>query len=233
MARHALKVSLLLVPSLATVVLLLYCMFSDSWVSINMERLHNVTVLYENEYNVVTGKAVAFTNLDRSGDSINQVVSFRDKVTTEATTTTTRTTTTTTTTTTTPIDSGEMYEAEETDSTNHEEETGEEYPAESSNENLLDKNTRARRQVGRNNFVYITKLWPLTRFKGLYSECIQYFPFKLKISKAYLNLENKEPIIGVIDYLDTLNSSRQTKTCDEKAGQILCPLNKKCVTGKT
>jgi hypothetical protein len=241
MTRHGLKVTLLLIPSLATLVLLVYCLFSDAWVTINLERLHNVTVLYENEYNVVTGKPVAVTNLDRSGVNFNQVVNLRDKMVTAmptgepVTTTTMESTTTTTTPVTTEAD---MYEADDSsESTNHEEEAGEEYPAESgsSSENLIDKNSRARRQLAasRNSFFYITKLWPLTRAKGLYSECVQHFPFKLKISKSYLNQENKEPIIGVIDYLDAFNTTRVSKTCDEKNGQILCPLNKKCVTGKT
>ena len=79
-------------------------------------------------------------------------------------------------------------------------------------------------------FVYVTKLWPMIKSKSLYSECIRYEKLTLRMSMSYLNLSNKEPIVGTIHYGNgLLNAS--SETCTGKVGMISCLLSNECVQG--
>jgi len=80
----------------------------------------------------------------------------------------------------------------------------------------------------------LTKLWPFVKYKSLYSECIEYRKLNLKISAAFLNQPNKEPVIGTINYGKFLNklSNDSKNNCDSKTGMIQCLLTQDCVHGK-
>lgn len=256
MAKHFLKLIVLLIPSLATVTLLFYCLFSDTWIQINQGRLHNMTVLYENEYHEITGRgdqALIAKNmhiinarreqLQRSRSSSVDIVNYRQHSTSVIPASTTTTTVVESTTTTSTLSSvvsttteviGENVYETETEQSGEEETGGEEYVDTDSTvqeENLK----RNRRGLSRpNNFVYVTKLWPFVKLKSLYSECVEYHRLRLKMSTAYLTLERKEPIVGVIDYIDgSLREGEHDSACDEKSGKIQCLFSKKCVTGKS
>lgn len=233
MARHGFKATLLLIPSLTTLGLLVYCLFSDTWIGINHERLHNITVLYENQYQIATGRMIP------PPSSLNRPT-VKPISTTSSTTTTTATTTT---------DSESIYDTDDethaadetTDggATQHTAETEEVSEGGSSDEDyeteaVTNEKSRKKRQFRQRDYVYVTKLWPFIKYKGLYSECVQYFRLRMRISKSYLIMENKEPVVGMIDYLDSINNaSRASLGCNEKAGQIACLLSRKCVNGRS
>jgi hypothetical protein len=95
------------------------------------------------------------------------------------------------------------------------------------------------------DYVYITKQWPLIKFKSLYSECIEYNEFKLRISSAYLVQPKKEPIVGQINYGSHLNTMAlmQRKAHENSEGEeddmdacdvgmVKCILSQECMPGK-
>ena len=224
MARHGLKATLLLIPSLATVVLLLYCMLSDTWIQIHTERLHNISILYENEFNVLKGNGLAADNTQQRAQTNRPNIEMLTKSTASTTVTVPSTT----------VTSGSVTESDnvyETEEQGQADEAGSEEYVDAGEIKEEEKPARAKRQT-KTSFVFIKKLWPFSKFKGLYSECVSYTPLRLKISRSFLNMENKEPIVGSIDYMGNLNAARNAVDCDEKAGKISCLLSKKCVTGK-
>ncbi len=86
------------------------------------------------------------------------------------------------------------------------------------------------------DYVYILKLWPLVKFKGLYSECIEYKEFPMRVSTAYLVQAKKEPLFGSINYGRQLNEAllaQQTRADSSECGQgkIRCLLSRQCVDG--
>lgn len=86
------------------------------------------------------------------------------------------------------------------------------------------------------DYVYITKLWPFTTAKSLFSECTKYEKLTLKISIAYLNQANKEPIVGHIHYGNNILNRHHSTTssatsCNGKIGMTRCIMTDECVTG--
>lgn len=92
------------------------------------------------------------------------------------------------------------------------------------------------KQISRNkrspmDFVYIKKKWPLVKLKSLFSECIEYKEFYMRISIAYLTI-NIEPIIGEIHYGKYLLNEQENDSFKCQNGQIKCLLTQQCVDGK-
>jgi len=86
----------------------------------------------------------------------------------------------------------------------------------------------------KNDFVFITKLWPMIKSKSLYSECIRYEKLTLRMSLSYLNLSNKEPIVGTIYYGNALTNRSgfgNNEQCTGRVGMISCLLSNECVQG--
>lgn len=80
----------------------------------------------------------------------------------------------------------------------------------------------------------MTRLWPLVKYKSLYSECVEYRKIHLKISSAFLNQPNKEPLLGTIHYgrlMSKINNSSKLN-CDTQPGMIKCLLTQECVQGR-
>jgi hypothetical protein len=179
-------------------------MLSDTWTTIDIAKLHNVTTQYENEFNKAIGINKPAGASPKTNVLSNKVSSAQTVITTSTTTS--------------PI----VSTTEEVPSENSEEY---DYEEESTA-------TRNKRQVLGKNYVYVTKLWPFVKYKTLYSESIQYHKLRLKLSVSYLTNERKEPLIGKIDYLENF-SSVNANECDEKNGKIMCLMSRSCVTGKT
>ena len=84
------------------------------------------------------------------------------------------------------------------------------------------------------DYVYVTKLWPLTVSKSLFSECIAYEKLKLKVSLAYLGQPGKEPLVARVHYGPTLLATyaeQQSRACDGRIGMVKCLLTQQCVKG--
>ena len=87
--------------------------------------------------------------------------------------------------------------------------------------------------------MYIIKFWPLLKFKSLFSECIEYKEFPMKISTAYLAQSKKEPLFGTINYGKHFNAVLREEHARSKSdvdatcevGRIKCVLSQECVKG--
>lgn len=220
-SRNLFKSLFLLIITLVTIGLLTFCLVSDWWIQVNEKKLEEIQLKFENDYTRFNGQQQA-TNLNEFEPNIyvpdDDVFTPKDnQVFTTSTTTTTTTTTTQETTTMNLYDYGQYDYSE----------SGYDY-SESANSY---KNKRNAKVV---DYVYVRKLWPLTKYKSLYSECIEYKEFPLKISAAYLVQSKKEPIIGEINYGYQLNSVLRAErtgvaACDQ--GEIRCVLSQECVRG--
>jgi hypothetical protein len=91
---------------------------------------------------------------------------------------------------------------------------------------------------GQNNidYLFIEKQWPLIKHKGLYSSCVKYEPFYLKISMSFLIKAKKSTIkAGIIHYpkyiLDSYEKLKDTKTCNQ-LDFVYCYATEECVEGK-
>lgn len=73
MSRHCCKVLVLLVPSLATLILISYCLLSDTWISIDSSRLDNLTKNYRADFEHYKNKYELFdsTQTDENISSDN------------------------------------------------------------------------------------------------------------------------------------------------------------------
>ena len=81
------------------------------------------------------------------------------------------------------------------------------------------------------DYVFIRRLWPLVKYKSLYSECVEYQSLPLKISAAFLTLPNKEPLVGGVDYGKVTQRSTG-RQCEANKGMVRCLLSQQCVYGK-
>lgn len=203
MARHCCKVFTLVIPSLVTLVLLIYCLVSDSWITINEAKFENITKLYESDYNSYLAQ---IKSLNTDTISVGKLINDDKKTTDDI------------------LDDDEAYhdyDQTEPDNLFNKALSKPSNSKESPTLTLIKNNP---------NYVYITKLWPLTKSKSLYSDCLEYKELKLKLSVSYLTSDNKkEPIIGNIHYFE--NQSSETR-CDEKSGMIKCLFTDKCRIGK-
>lgn len=84
------------------------------------------------------------------------------------------------------------------------------------------------------DYLYIEKLWPLIKHKGLYSQCIRYEKFYLKVSSKFITNARKSLITaGKIHYPNYVYQSlEESKPC-EGSDKIRCHFTKECVVGKT
>ena len=220
------KVIVLLLPATITVGLLSFCLISDWWIGVDEIKLTAFKQAQENAFQVYM-----------HGGVVQQQ---------QETTTTTKLTTTTIkikTTTTKKLNDdlavddygsngGEnVYDDEMTSTSLSNNSDTLNYDAENIDQENMKKLRKKRSSTSKSNeFVYVTKLWPMIKSKSLYSECIRYEKLTLRMSMSYLNLSNKEPIVGTIHYGNgLLNAS--SETCTGKVGMISCLLSNECVQG--
>ena len=255
----------LLVPSLLTLGLLGFSLFSDYWIKIKDVQLEQVQFKYENNFNIFNGGGVARLSGGAAekgnGSSVvlmTTTTSTPRPVTRQRSTSTTTTSTTTTTTTVRSTTQAEYNDDGLTsdDTTYDNDEYRDKDPVNPNDYELNTQDDFKRKKLKRQvmaavppppppqtpvSFVYITKLWPFTKYKSLYSECIEYKKMHLKLSTSYLNQINKAPIIGPINYGPYLtyvkgqlmeDARGENKQCDNKIGYIKCVLNQQCVPGK-
>ena len=236
MAGHTCKLIILLIPALATVALLGFCLLSDWWIKINPAKLDAFKKSQELDFSQYL-KALESNSA--------RVVSKKDEFKPDLTTTTSTTSTTTTTTQTEPSTTAEILEhdEEQDETSSHDSFDAEEdfkrfkkLKRQISNQTEdyadpeLDEKPSAALKL---DHVYITQLWPFVKYKTLYYECVTYEKLRLRISVEYLNSSNKEPISGSINYGNLIdkNGAEHESKCKAKLGQISCLLNKQCVYG--
>lgn len=212
----------LLIITLTTIGLLTFCLVSDWWIRVDSNRLKTVQSHYQKEYDIFNGNEVidqAETRLNKDVYDTNkaddQLLSELEEITTSTTTTTLAETTTV---------PGYDYNMDYG-------------PYDYQYEDPFSKDTKkSKRHTKVVDYVYVKKLWPLTKFKSLYSECIEYKEFPLKISAAYLVQSKKEAIIGEINYGKQLNELLKSERSHSdlcEPGMIRCVLSQECVRGKT
>ncbi len=257
MARHVVKITFLLMTGLITAGLLSFMLVSDGWIGINRQKLSEVEKKFETQFQIYSGqkannqeetKPTTQTSFISVNTKINKIT--RSTSTSTTTTTTPMTTTTVTVSTKTHFKSStkmndhdsenhdhdaeqEVEENDESEAGNHDDENldyEQEDSSSSSNNNKRLK--RSDNEVV--DYVYLTKLWPLVKYKSLYSECIEYKKLNLKISSSFLIQPNKEFFIGTINYGKLLDkrANESLLLCDAKVGMIKCLLSQSCVHGK-
>ena len=228
------KVIVLLIPATLTVGLLSFCLISDWWISVDEIKLNAFKTTQEQAFNAyIRGEA----------DPTLATIS-----------TTTRKTTTTTPDVLDPTtivvktkknkptlqeEFSDTYDSNDANLYDDEEASLSNHTLDEEESDLADvKRMRKREQPSTpKDYVYVTKLWPLTKSKSLFSECIRYEKLTLKMSVAYLNMSNKEPILGTIHYGGLLNATSEeavvaaNEMCQGKMGMISCSLNNECVQG--
>jgi len=214
MAQNLFKTLFLLVLTVATLVLLGFSLLSDLWIRVDIVRLEQAKQKSENEYLVFSGETVATRGTARNKSVQGNVVSFKKTPVEIVKTTTTAKPTTTST------EHADTYDYEQ------------DY---SDDESDTHTKTKTRRDLSsRIDIVYLTKLWPLVKYKSLYSECVEYKEFHLKLSTAYLGQSKKEPLIGKLNYGSHLNSLVQAYRSDQsdcQPGTIKCLFSQGCVSG--
>lgn len=219
--QNLFKTIFLILVTLTTIGLLSFCLISGWWIKIDEKKLQETWIRYQEDYATFNG-------------GLKQGVNEKSRNKEDLTTTTLKSITTTSIANSTSVNLLDTnYDYANYDYSNYD-------------TNYLDSDTPktdsdslkpSKRDTKQVDYVYIVKRWPLTKFKSLYSECIEYREFPLKISTAYLVQSKKEPIIGQINYGQQLNallkSSREINTMNGKCGvgQIRCVLSQECVQG--
>lgn len=224
------KIIVLLLPATITVGLLSFCLISDWWIGIDEPKLDSFKLGQEDAFQaylhgeepspfkVSTKTAQMFTKATPGAPSV---------------TTTTKTTPTTTIGHFKDEDDYDLYSDDDSMLNNA---TAMEFDTSYDMENdqkRVKKATNKRQTIQNQNYVYVTKLWPIIKSKSIYSECVRYEKLTLKIGLPFLKMANKEPIYATINYGSLLNTSvkQENDICKGKVGQISCLLTKNCVQG--
>jgi hypothetical protein len=238
MGKHVVSVVFLSLPAFLTVILLSFCLISDYWITINEDKLTKVKIQSSRDYtnknqshtHLIGGdindsgldlKAATISinkNSRLSPDTIINYKSVENKSTEASTTPQTPTTAKTT--------DGYLYDYDEEDI----------YEDDSLKDDKDEYRHRRSSSKSKRNpsspYLFMSTLWPLVKFKSLYSECIQYVKLELKVSRSYLIQPNKAPIIGTIHYDDaTIQNIKTDSNNNCPIGQIKCFLTNKCVFG--
>lgn len=216
-SRNLFKSLFLLAITLITIGLLSFCLVSDWWIKINQAKLEAIQTEYTSFYKNNFNDGDHETKLDENAYDIKDDVFLEPKNSFNLYSSTSAPEVTT-------ISNEFTY-----DYGPYDDYMSYEDPFDETNAN---KNKRSAKVV---EYVYVNKLWPLVKYKSLYSECIEYKEFPLKISTAYLVQSKKEPLIGRIDYgkhLNELLKAERINTDMCEPGMIRCVLSQECVKGK-
>jgi uncharacterized glyoxalase superfamily metalloenzyme YdcJ len=83
------------------------------------------------------------------------------------------------------------------------------------------------------DYLYIEKMWPLIKHKGLYSQCIRYEKFYLQVSSKFITTARKSLITAAkIHYPKHVKESfEKAEKCDS-SDKIRCHYTNECVVGK-
>jgi hypothetical protein len=225
MAGNLCKIIVLLLPATITVGLLSFCLTSDWWIGIDELKLKSFKLGQEDAF-----QAYLYGEQPSLIKGITKTAQMPTTTTTDAPSLTTTSTD--------RFHDEDDYDIYADDDSMLNNATSMEfdqaYDMEKDHDlKRIKKATDKRQTIQRDNYVYVTKLWPIIKSKSIYSECIRYEKLTLKMSLAFLKLAKKEPIYGTIDYGRLLNASikQENDICKGKVGLISCLLSKECVQG--
>lgn len=150
MARHVVKITLLLISGLITAGLLSFMLLSDNWITVNTQKLNEIETKFEENFQVYTGhkviKAQDLKTVTEPAVKLNKQVVVKSTTSPSTSTTTTTTTKLAVTTTIT----NKYDELDHSDLNEHEEETNDENESSNDDTESLDyepeDNSNAKRQ---------------------------------------------------------------------------------------
>lgn len=221
----------LVVTTFTTIGLLTFCLVSDWWIQVDPVKLKSIQTQYQRDYDLFSSNQAADERKSSIGTHLNKDIFSINENDHRILPEPSVTTTTATTTATNPTDTTTSVYAYDYKGHDYGPYDYQQYDDPFSE----DVNKKIKRHTKVVDYVYVKKLWPLIKFKSLYSECIEYKEFPLKISAAYLVQSNKEPLIGQINYGEQLNALLKSERLSAdmcEPGMIRCVLSQQCVRGK-